>query len=158
MRVSDYTTEQISQFCKESFSYAEVLRKMKMSGGGSQATLKKRIKKDKIDVSHFKGHGWNKGLTGIGPNKEKYTLDEVFKKDSPVSQKVLRGYIERHNIIPYKCERCGCDGHWQGGQISLEIHHKDGNNKNNCLNNLCYLCPNCHALTDTYRGKNISSK
>ena len=38
--------------------------------------------------------------------------------------------------------------------ISLELDHKDGNNKNNKLSNLHYLCPNCHALTETYRGKN----
>ena len=157
MKVSDYTTEQIAQFCKESFSYAEVLRKMNMSGGGSHTTLKKRIVADNIDVSHFKGSAWNKGLTGL-QGKEKYSLDEVFKKDSPVSQKVLRGYIKRHNIIPYKCEKCGCDGHWQDGEIALEVHHKDGNNTNNNIDNLCYLCPNCHALTETYRGKNISPK
>ena len=60
MRVADYTTEEIQAFCNDSFSYAEVLRKMNMSGGGSQATLKKRIEKDGIDISHFKGQGWNK--------------------------------------------------------------------------------------------------
>lgn len=157
MRVSDYTTEQIANFCKDSFSYAQVLRKMNMSGGGSQNTLKKRIQKDNIDVSHFKGQAWNKGLkTGI--NKEKYSLEEVFVKNSPVSQKILRGYIQRHNILPYICENCGNDGKWQGGNISLEIHHKDGDNTNNLISNLCYLCPNCHALTDNYRGKNICSK
>lgn len=158
MRVSDYTTEQIADFCKNSFSYAQVLRKMQMSGGGSQATLKKRIIKDNIDVSHFKGQAWNKGLKIEGFGKEKYSLTEVFSKNSPVSQKVLRGYIQRHNILPYICENCGNDGNWQNGVISLEIHHKDGNKTNNQINNLCYLCPNCHALTDSYRGKNICSK
>ena len=85
---------------------------------------------------------------------EKYRLEEVFKKDSPVTQKVLRGYVERHKIIPYVCEYCGCDGHWQNGIISLEIDHRDGDNSNNEIENLHYLCPNCHALTNTYRGKN----
>lgn len=89
---------------------------------------------------------------------EKYTLDQVLKKDSPVAQKVLRGYIERHNVIPYKCEVCGCDGKWQGGEIKLELDHKDGDNKNNEISNLHYLCPNCHALTDTYRGRNKKSQ
>ena len=36
---------------------------------------------------------------------EKYTLSEIFVKNSPVTQKVLRGYIIRHNVIPYKCKR-----------------------------------------------------
>ena len=88
---------------------------------------------------------------------EKYSLNQVFCKNSPVTQKVLRGYIIRHNVIPYICKICGCDGNWQGGQISLEIHHQDGDNSNNEISNLSYLCPNCHAMTDNYRGKNKNS-
>jgi len=68
---------------------------------------------------------------------------------------MLRGYVTRHNILEYKCEKCGCDGHWQNGIISLEIDHINGDNKDNRIENLHYLCPNCHALTETYRGRNI---
>jgi predicted RNA-binding Zn-ribbon protein involved in translation (DUF1610 family) len=85
---------------------------------------------------------------------EKYTLEEVFCKNSPVTQKVLRGYILRHKVIPYKCDLCGMTGQWLNGEIALELHHKDGDNTNNEIDNLSYLCPNCHALTDNYRGKN----
>lgn len=88
---------------------------------------------------------------------EKYTLNQVFIKNSPVTQKVLRGYITRHNVIPYICKICGCNGEWQGGQISLQLHHEDGDNSNNEISNLSYLCPNCHALTDNYRGRNKES-
>lgn len=89
---------------------------------------------------------------------EKYTLKQVFIKNSPVTQKVLRGYITRHNVIPYVCKICGCDGHWQNGFISLELHHEDGDNSNNEIENLSYLCPNCHAMTENYRGKNKNSE
>ena len=70
----------------------------------------------------------------------------------------MRGYVERHNLLEYKCQNCGCDGNWQGGTIALEIDHIDGDNTNNELSNLRYLCPNCHALTETYRGKNKALK
>lgn len=90
--------------------------------------------------------------------QEKYTLEEILVKDSKVTQKVLRGYIERYNVIPYQCELCGCDGHWQNGEISLELDHIDGDNTNNEISNLHYLCPNCHALTKTYRGRNKKSQ
>jgi 5-methylcytosine-specific restriction endonuclease McrA len=66
--------------------------------------------------------------------------------------------VERHNILEYKCVNCGCDGNWQGGKISLEIDHENGDNTDNTIENLRYLCPNCHALTDTYRGKNKALK
>lgn len=158
-----YTKEWLEKVCAESFSYAEVLRKSgRAQGGGAQKTLKNKIEEFGIDVSHFKGQGWSKGLTKDDnaslERKEKYTLEEVFIKNSPVSQKGLRGYVERYKLLDYKCVNCGCDGHWQGGEISLEIDHIDGDNSNNELTNLRYLCPNCHALTDTYRGKNKTLK
>ncbi len=90
----------------------------------------------------------------MGKTNEKYHITEVICKNSKVTQKVLREYLKRYSLLPYVCENCGCDGHWQNGIISLELDHKDGDNTNNELSNLHYLCPNCHALTGTYRGKN----
>ena len=156
-----YDKEWLEELCADSYSYAEVLRKAgRKQGGGTQATLRKKIEEFQIDISHFTGQKWQDS-----PNqqdnkvaREKYTLEEVFCKDSPVTQKVLRGYVKRHQIIKYECSQCGCDGHWQNGIISLEIDHIDGDNKNNEVSNLRYLCPNCHALTDTYRGKNKALK
>jgi len=52
-----------------------------------------------------------------------------------------------------KCNRCGIS-EWLGQKITLELEHKDGNHFNNDRQNLEILCPNCHALTDTWRGRN----
>jgi 5-methylcytosine-specific restriction endonuclease McrA len=154
-----YTKEWLEELCASSYSYAEVLRKAgRKNGGGACQTLKAKIKEFDIDISHFTGQGWNGHSNNPVQSKEKYTIEEIFKKDSPVTQKVMRGYVERHNLLEYKCQNCGCDGHWQGGEISLEIDHIDGDNTNNELSNLRYLCPNCHALTETYRGKNKALK
>lgn len=49
---------------------------------------------------------------------------------------------------------CG-NTEWLDKHIPLELHHINGNHKDNRLSNLQLLCPNCHALTDNYRGKNI---
>ena len=143
-----YTKQWLEELCKESTSYRQVLEKAGRSQGGSTSnTLKKKIQEFNIDISHFNIKNQN--------DREKYSLEEVFCKDSPVTQKMLRGYVTRHNILEYKCEKCGCDGHWQNGIISLEIDHINGDNKDNRIENLHYLCPNCHALTETYRGRNI---
>ena len=155
--MKQYTKEWLEELCAESYSYSEVLRKAgRKPGGGSNETLKKKILEYNIDVSHFTGRSWQKRPDyepRVG-TKEKYSLEEVFKEHSTISQKVLRGYVERHKVIPYKCSNCGCDGHWQNGIISLELDHINGDNTNNLIENLRYLCPNCHALTETYRGKN----
>ena len=158
-----YTKEWLEELCAESYSYAEVLSKAgRKKGGGSQQSLKKKIEEFNIDISHFTGQRWydapNKQCNFCNQSREKYTLEEVFCKNSPVTQRVLRGYVERHKVLDYKCINCGCDGNWQNGTISLEIDHIDGDNSNNELSNLRYLCPNCHALTDTYRGRNIVQK
>ena len=161
MALRKYDKEWLEELCKDSYSYAEVLRKAdRKQGGGAQATLKRKIEEFDIDISHFTGQLWSKS-----PNqqdnkisREQYSLEEIFISNSPVTQKVMRGYVERHKLIEYRCEKCGCDGHWQDGIISLEIDHIDGDNTNNQLSNLRYLCPNCHALTDTYRGKNKALK
>lgn len=160
-----YTKQWLQELCAESYSLAQVLRKAgRKQGGGTQTTLKKKIQEFGIDISHFTGQLWNKGKTKetdqriANANKEKYSLEEVFVQNSPVTQKVLRGYVERHEILKHVCQKCGNDGHWQDGIISLEIDHINGNNTDNRIENLRYLCPNCHALTDTYRGKNKALK
>ena len=52
-------------------------------------------------------------------------------------------------------ECCGISS-WNEKEITLQLHHKDGNHSNNKLSNLVILCPNCHSQTNTYGGKNTS--
>lgn len=156
----EYTKEFLEEACKNSYSYRQVLILSGRSpdGGGNVKLLKQKIKEFGIDVSHFKSQGWSKGLTKedepcLG-GKEKYTLQQVFVQNSPVTQAVLRRYVQRHNMIEYKCAFCGNTGVWLDTKISLELDHINGINDDNRIENLRYLCPNCHAITDTYCGKN----
>jgi hypothetical protein len=55
------------------------------------------------------------------------------------------------------CQKCG-NNEWMGEKIPLEIDHVDGNNVNNEKNNLIVLCPNCHGLTNNWRGRNKTNK
>jgi 5-methylcytosine-specific restriction endonuclease McrA len=75
------------------------------------------------------------------------------KVNFPTSKLRIRlfeeGYKEK------RCEKCGQTS-WLNELIPLELHRVDGNNKNNLIENLQILCPNCHALTDTYKGKNMN--
>jgi len=52
-----------------------------------------------------------------------------------------------------RCERCGLT-EWNGVPRNMQLHHQDGDGTNNTLENLELLCPNCHAQTDTYGGRN----
>ena len=61
------------------------------------------------------------------------------------------------NLRGHKCEKCE-NTEWLNQPIVLEVHHKDGDHLNNELENLELLCPNCHSLTENWRGKNIGTK
>lgn len=158
-----YSKDEFVGFCKQSYSYAEVLGKMGLSvSGNNYRKLKNRIKKYNVDTSHFTGQKWHNSpnidkTTYVG-TRETWSLEQVFCKDSKVTQKVLRGYVKRHNVIPYKCAKCDNDGHWNGEELPLELDHIDGDDHNNTPSNLRYLCPNCHAQTKTFRGKNKALK
>jgi hypothetical protein len=52
-----------------------------------------------------------------------------------------------------RCERCGI-GEWRGNPLSVQLHHINGDGKDNRLENLELLCPNCHSQTETYGGRN----
>ena len=92
-----YDKQWLTELCSDSYSYAEVLRKAgRKQGGGTQQTLKKKIEEFGIDISHFTGMHWQASPNQKPQRREKYALEEIFVKDSPITQKVLRGYVERH--------------------------------------------------------------
>ena len=134
--MQQYTKDWLEELCKDSYSYAEVLRKAgRKPAGGSQATLKKKIEEYNIDISHFTGQLWSKGKTAkdderikkMASNFEKYTDETIFQVGS-ASRRVVRAYILRHNSIPYECKTCGNKGEWFGKTMPLELHHINGVN------------------------------
>ena len=158
-----YTKEWLEKLCQSSSSYSEVLKKAgRKVAGGSIATLKKKIAEFEIDISHFTGQAWSKGKTmqedSRITSREKYSLSEIFVQNSKFDRKVAREYLKRRNIIPYICAFCGNDGHWLNTEISLELDHINGVSNDHRVSNLRWLCPNCHATTDTYCGRNIKNK
>ena len=64
----------------------------------------------------------------------------------------LKKRLIKDGVKEIKCESCG-EIEWLGNPIPLELHHADGDTKNNNIENVKLFCPNCHALTDNYRGK-----
>ena len=83
-----------------------------------------------------------------------YLPYHVYITRGHVQSNKLRLKLLREGLKERKCECCE-NTIWNGQPIPLEVHHKDGDKNNNNLDNLQVLCPNCHALTSTYRGKNI---
>lgn len=73
------------------------------------------------------------------------------------SERKLSKTIHRYVLeqAGYKCKVCGFNEvHPADGRTILEVNHIDGDGSNHSPDNLEVLCPNHHALTDTYRGRN----
>lgn len=86
----------------------------------------------------------------------------IFCKDSIYTSVKARVTIHKYNHLfgwlKPACYECGLTTHWRGKPISLEIDHRNGVDRDNRLENLRFLCPNCHSQTETYRGKNYGKK
>ena len=84
--------------------------------------------------------------------------DKIFCENSTYNKKLLKGNIIRNNLIEYKCSECQIIDTYNGKPIVLQLDHINGNNKDNRLLNLRFLCPMCHSQTETFTGKNIKRK
>ena len=52
-----------------------------------------------------------------------------------------------------RCEECGIV-EWRGRSLSMALHHVNGDGLDNRLENLKFLCPNCHSQTENFAGRN----
>jgi Zn finger protein HypA/HybF involved in hydrogenase expression len=145
-----YSEEDLRKAVKTSTSIRQVLEKLDIvPAGGNYQTTNRRIKKLNIDISHFTGQAWNRGKV-IGPKRP---IEEYLIENSVVQSFKLKGRLIAEGLKEHKCECCGIT-EWNGKPAPIELDHINGNHHDNRLENLRILCPNCHAQTDTYRGKN----
>jgi HNH endonuclease len=53
-----------------------------------------------------------------------------------------------------RCEDCGLTS-WRDRPLSMALHHVNGDGDDNRLENLQFLCPNCHSQTENFAGRNV---
>ena len=146
-----YTYDDVKSAVAENVSIAGVLRQLGLRPiGGNYRTINRIIDENHYDTSHFTGKGWNVGLE-FKPNLG-LTDSDIFVENSPYkcSWRLRERYKSATGLS--SCSSCGFS-EWLGKPIPLEIHHINGVNTDNRLENLQLLCPNCHALTNNYRGR-----
>ena len=139
--------EEIKKAVEESTSFRELAGKLGYvkDGGGTITSLHKMCEELELDTSHFLGQAWN---------KENYDYS-LFTKDS-IKKNGITTLKPLMKLRGRKCECCGIDT-WLNQPINLKIHHINGDRKDNRLENLQLLCPNCHSYTENWRGRKQNS-
>lgn len=147
-RQRKYTKDYMEEKVRASMSVAELIRNCGcVPSGGMHRLMRSYLVEYKIDTTHFSGQLWSKGKKI--PSK---TPDEsIFIKDKHIKRSTVRKRFKQRSV--YKCLICDNNGVWRGASISLHMDHIDGDHTNNTLENLRWLCPNCHQQTKTWGTK-----
>lgn len=99
----------------------------------------------KLDNSSFE-----KMSSGNGA-KLKYSLDEILIENSPYQgMGRLKIRLVKEHKLEYCCAICCNKGEWQGKQLNLQLDHINEKHNDHRIENLRFLCPNCHSQTETY--------
>lgn len=149
-KVYQVSDEEFKIIVANSNSYSDCLRALGLTtkGGSSSDILKKRIAELECSVKHFGGKNTQ------SPNA-KYTLDEILIENSTYANiSRLKSRLINEGKMSYECAFCGNKGEWLGHKITLQLDHINGKNNDHRIENLRFLCPNCHSITPTYAGKN----
>lgn len=91
------------------------------------------------------------------PPRPKRSVEEYLTEAGTVKSLFLKTKLVRSGLKDWKCEGCGIT-EWLGNPAPLQLDHINGIKSDNRIENLRILCPNCHALTPTFCGRNKKTK
>lgn len=151
-KIYKLTDTEFIDLVKSSLNRSEVLFRLGYSTNGNSwgySQVKQRMSDLNLSGKDFRGKSAIVNCT----EESRVDPDKLLCKGSKHNRTVVRKYIIRENLLPYKCAICGTT-HWQEKTLSLELDHINGENNDNRIENLRFLCPNCHSQTTTYGSKN----
>jgi hypothetical protein len=152
--LSKIANEVFADAVARSNTYRQVLRNLGINmSGSSSSAVRNRAEKLGLDTSHMIGHHWRKGLKLPTSNKAMPLVD-ILAENSHYNLSRLRERMIAAGLKERKCEICN-NTIWMNKLIPLQVHHVNGDRTDNRIENITVVCPNCHAQTDTYCGRNI---
>lgn len=147
--------DELQNILDTSKSKVEVLEKLGYDGyNGNHRTLLNRIIEEGLDETKLNQNreNWKKSHVKNMCKNNKTDLKDILKEKSNFARSHLKRKLIEEEILEYKCSECGIS-EWNGKEISLQLDHINGVNNDNRIENLRFLCPNCHSQTETFSGK-----
>lgn len=149
-----WTDEDLVHAVSISLSYRQVITRLGLvPAGGNYQSIQRRIGELNIATGHFTGKVWNK--LPFGNSIYRKSIDEVLVKKGTTQSYKLKRRLIKAGLKEQACELCGWAQRSIDGRIPVELDHINGDRFDNRIENLRILCPNCHSLQLTHRGKNI---
>lgn len=138
------TDKQLAEIIKNSNSFMEVLRKLGLKeAGGTHSHYKRRANSLNIDTSHFVRNSWNRGKV-LAKKRVASNILVLRKFGGRQKSKLLtRALLEVG--IKHKCSKCGQPPMWLNNPLTLDVDHINENWLDDRVENLRFLCPNCHS-------------
>lgn len=147
-----YTEEQLREAVENSKNVGQAIRYMTGSlSGAKYTTVKKYIDMWGISTEHFDANDkYRKQAARI-----ETPLSEILVKDSPYLGKnqQIKKKLLAANMIDDVCSLCGLGNEYNGLPLVLQLDHINGDNRDNRIDNLRIVCPNCHTQTKTWGNK-----
>lgn len=143
-----WSKEKLASTIAESSSFYEVVEKLGLStqAGTNAYRIKNRALEYGYDFSHF--------VPRISVRKPTLSLEEILVENSTYTNTDrIRKRLIASGMKDSRCESCGAS-EWMEHKLPLELDHINGIKTDNRISNLKVLCPNCHSITPTWKGRN----
>lgn len=145
----------LKQVVANSYSLGECLRKLGLSfTGNSRVKLKAVITEYAIATDHFKPNGRSAEVKAAAAKP----LAAHLVLGSSISSYALKLKLWNAKLLPRTCQECGQGELWNAQRLVLQLDHVKGNRRDNRLENLRIVCPNCHTQTHTFAGRGKASR
>ncbi|MFN2555282.1 MAG: HNH endonuclease signature motif containing protein [Nitriliruptorales bacterium] len=153
-RRRSWSDEQLADAVAASRSYAEALRRLGLKPGGHPyRVIHREIVRMGLDTGHMRGQGWAKGTKNPSLGNTRPLEEILVESSNYLNTNSLKLRLFKEGLKERVCEACGIS-EWLGRPAPLQLDHVNGDRRDNRIENLRILCPNCHSQTDTWCSRN----